>query len=110
MIKRTHKLFLAIVVLVLFPVIILLLPNNHTSGTKPGLPTPKAAVADNDLALGKIVEAVSNSKFWKETCIFVTEDDPQAGLDHVDGHRIIWHAVKGYDVPYPEIDGVNSGI
>lgn len=76
--------------------IILLLPNDHTSGTKPGLPTPKAAVADNDLALGKIVEAVSNSKFWKETCIFVTEDDPQAGLDHVDGHRTVGMVISPY--------------
>ena len=69
--------------------IILLLPNDHTSGTSPGRPTPRAAVADNDLALGQIVDAVSHSKFWKETCIFVTEDDPQAGLDHVDGHRTV---------------------
>ncbi len=76
--------------------IILLLPNDHTSGTKPGLPTPKAAVADNDLALGKIVEAVSNSKFWRETCIFVTEDDPQAGLDHVDGHRTVGMVISPY--------------
>lgn len=76
--------------------IILLLPNDHTSGTKPGLPPPKAAVADNDLALGKIVEAVSNSKFWKETCIFVTEDDPQAGLDHVDGHRTVGMVISPY--------------
>lgn len=76
--------------------IILLLPNDHTSGTKPGLPTPEAAVADNDLALGKIVEAVSNSKFWKETCIFVTEDDPQAGLDHVDGHRTVGMVISPY--------------
>ncbi len=76
--------------------IIMLLPNDHTSGTKPGLPTPEAAVADNDLALGKIVEAVSNSKFWKETCIFVTEDDPQAGLDHVDGHRTVGLVISPY--------------
>jgi hypothetical protein len=69
--------------------IIMLLPNDHTSGTEPGMPTPRAAVADNDLALGQIVEAISKSKFWKETCIFVTEDDPQAGLDHVDGHRTV---------------------
>jgi YVTN family beta-propeller protein len=69
--------------------IIMLLPNDHTSGTAPGMPTPRAAVADNDLALGQIVEAISKSKFWKETCIFVTEDDPQAGLDHVDGHRTV---------------------
>jgi DNA-binding beta-propeller fold protein YncE len=60
------------------------------------LPTPRAAVADNDLALGKIVEAISHSKFWKETCIFVTEDDPQAGLDHVDGHRTVGLVISPY--------------
>ncbi len=76
--------------------IILLLPNDHTSGTKPGMPTPEAAVADNDLALGQIVEAISRSKFWKETCIFVTEDDPQAGLDHVDGHRTVGFVISPY--------------
>jgi YVTN family beta-propeller protein len=69
--------------------IIMALPNDHTSGTHPGFPTPRAAVADNDLALGQIVEAISHSKFWNETCIFVTEDDPQDGLDHVDGHRTV---------------------
>jgi hypothetical protein len=80
-----------------FPnLIIMLLPNDHTSGTKPGMPTPKAAVADNDLALGRIVEAISHSKFWKETCIFVTEDDPQAGLDHVDGHRTVGFVISPY--------------
>ncbi len=76
--------------------IIMLLPNDHTSGTRPGSATPEAAVADNDLALGKIVEAISNSKFWKETCIFVTEDDPQAGLDHVDGHRTVGLVISPY--------------
>jgi len=76
--------------------VIMLLPNDHTSGTSPGMPTPQAAVADNDLALGRIVEAVSHSKFWKETCIFVTEDDPQAGLDHVDGHRTVGLVISPY--------------
>ena len=76
--------------------IIMLLPNDHTSGTKPGRPTPCAAVADNDLALGRIVEAISHSKFWRETCIFVTEDDPQAGLDHVDGHRTVGLVISPY--------------
>ncbi len=76
--------------------IILLLPADHTSGTRPYMPTPKAAVADNDLALGKIVDAISHSKFWKETCIFVTEDDPQAGLDHVDGHRTVGFVISPY--------------
>lgn len=75
---------------------IMLLPTDHTSGTRPGVPTPRAAVADNDLALGKIVEAISKSKFWKETCIFVTEDDPQAGLDHVDGHRTVGMVISPY--------------
>ena len=75
---------------------ILLLPADHTSGTRPGMPTPKAAVADNDLALGLVVEAISHSKFWSETCIFVTEDDPQAGLDHVDGHRTVGLVISPY--------------
>lgn len=76
--------------------IIMLLPNDHTSGTRPGMPTPQAAVADNDLALGQIVEAVTESKFWKETCILVTEDDPQAGLDHIDGHRTVGLVISPY--------------
>ncbi|MFC2081263.1 hypothetical protein ACFLR8_03540 [Bacteroidota bacterium] len=76
--------------------IIMLLPNDHTSGTRPGFPTPRSAVADNDLALGQIVEAISHSKFWSETCIFVNEDDPQAGLDHVDGHRTIAMVISPY--------------
>jgi hypothetical protein len=76
--------------------IIMLLPNDHTSGTRPGMPTPRASVADNDLALGQIVEAISESKFWKETCILVTEDDPQAGLDHVDGHRTVGLVISPY--------------
>ena len=75
---------------------IMLLPGNHTSGTRPGSQTPKAAVADNDLALGKIIDAISHSKFWKETCIFVVEDDPQAGLDHVDGHRTVGLVISPY--------------
>src|SRR5438270_758055 len=56
---------------------------------KPGSPTPRAMVADNDLALGQIVEGVSRSKFWPDTCIFVVEDDPQNGFDHVDAHRTV---------------------
>ena len=76
--------------------IIMLLPNDHTSGTRPERPTPQAAVADNDLALGRIIEAISHSKFWPQTCIFVTEDDPQAGLDHVDGHRTVGFVISPY--------------
>ncbi len=75
---------------------IMLLPNNHTVGTRPGYPTPRAAVADNDLALGRIVEAVSKSKFWPETAIFVVEDDPQAGVDHVDGRRTVALCISPY--------------
>ncbi|MBI2435442.1 MAG: bifunctional YncE family protein/alkaline phosphatase family protein, partial [Candidatus Hydrogenedentes bacterium] len=69
--------------------IIMLLPNDHTSGTRENMPTPRATVADNDLALGQLVDAVSHSRYWPETAIFVVEDDPQAGLDHVDGHRTV---------------------
>jgi len=76
--------------------IIMLLPNDHTSGTRPDRPTPRSAVADNDLALGRIVEAVSTSRFWPETCILVTEDDPQNGFDHVDGHRTVGLVISPY--------------
>jgi YVTN family beta-propeller protein len=72
------------------------LPCDHTTGTKPGFPTPRAMVADNDLALGRIVEAVSHSKFWATTCIFVVEDDPQDGFDHVDGHRTVGLVISPY--------------
>jgi YVTN family beta-propeller protein len=72
------------------------LPCNHTEGTRPEYPTPRAMVADNDLALGQIVEAVSKSKFWKETCILVVEDDPQNGFDHVDAHRTVAFAISPY--------------
>jgi hypothetical protein len=72
------------------------LPCDHTEGTKPDWPTPRAMVADNDLALGRIVEGISKSKFWPTTCIFVVEDDPQNGFDHVDGHRTIAFAISPY--------------
>ncbi len=75
---------------------IICLPNDHTSGTSPGMPTPAAHVADNDLAMGRIVEAVSHSKFWKETCIFAIEDDPQNGWDHVSGYRTTAYVVSPY--------------
>jgi len=65
------------------------LPNDHTAGTRPGMPTPKAMVADNDLALGRLIEAVSSSPFWKDTAVFVVEDDAQNGPDHVDAHRTL---------------------
>src|SRR5205085_11409553 len=75
---------------------IIWLPNDHTSGTKPGSPKPAAQVADNDLAFGKIVEAVSHSAFWKDTCIFAIEDDPQSGWDHVSGYRTTAYVASPY--------------
>ena len=65
------------------------LPQDHTSGTTIGKWTPTACVAENDLALGMLVEAVSKSKFWAQTAIFVVEDDAQNGPDHVDAHRTV---------------------
>jgi hypothetical protein len=73
--------------------IVMLLPDDHTVGTSPGFPTPRATVADNDLAVGRIVDAVSHSSYWPKTAIFVIEDDAQSGPDHVDGHRTVALAV-----------------
>jgi len=67
--------------------VLICLPDDHTSGTRAGRPTPRAAVADNDLAFGQIVEALSHSSFWKEMVVFAIEDDPQNGFDHVSGYR-----------------------
>lgn len=72
------------------------LPSDHTEGTTPGFSTPRACLADNDLALGQVVEGISHSKFWKSTLILIVEDDAQDGLDHVDGHRTIALAVSPY--------------
>ncbi|MBS1213088.1 MAG: beta-propeller repeat protein [Proteobacteria bacterium] len=66
---------------------IISLPNDHLAGTSPGFPTPQAMMADNDLALGRIVDAISHSRFWPNTLIMVIEDDTQDGFDHVDTHR-----------------------
>ncbi len=76
--------------------VIVWLPNDHTSATKFGSPTPAAQVADNDLAFGQIVEAVSHSRFWTNTCIFAIEDDPQSGWDHVSGYRTTAYVVSSY--------------
>ena len=76
--------------------VILQLPSDHTRGTTPDCSTPKAMVADNDLALGQIVEALSKSPFWKKMAIFVVEDDAQNGVDHVDGHRTMALAITPY--------------
>ncbi|MGL4549847.1 MAG: bifunctional YncE family protein/alkaline phosphatase family protein, partial [Gemmataceae bacterium] len=75
---------------------IVYLPQDHCSATQPGMPTPNAHMADNDLALGRLVEAVSNSRFWPKAVIFVIEDDPQGGFDHIDGHRSIGLVVSPY--------------
>lgn len=76
--------------------IIIALPNDHTGGTRPGIPTPRSMVADNDLALGQIIEAISKSKFWKNTAIFATEDDSQAGWDHVSAYRTVGLVASPY--------------
>jgi YVTN family beta-propeller protein len=76
--------------------IYIFLPCDHTVGTQPGFPTPRAMVADNDLALGRIAEAVSASKFWRDSCIFVVEDDPQFSFDHVDAHRSIAQVISPF--------------
>jgi YVTN family beta-propeller protein len=76
--------------------VILWLPNDHTSATKTNYPTPAAMMADNDLAMGQIVEAVSHSKFWTNTCIFAVEDDPQDGWDHVSGYRTTAYVASAY--------------
>lgn len=72
------------------------LPNDHTSGTTVGTRTPTAHVADNDEALGMIIEAITHSKFWPKTAIFVLEDDAQNGPDHIDAHRSIAYVVSPY--------------
>jgi DNA-binding beta-propeller fold protein YncE len=75
---------------------LLYLPDDHTGGTRPGKPTPQASVADNDLALGRVVDAVSHSPYWDDTAIFVVEDDAQDGADHVDAHRSIAWVISKY--------------
>ncbi|MGI8548410.1 MAG: SMP-30/gluconolactonase/LRE family protein [Gemmatimonadaceae bacterium] len=73
---------------------IVYLPRDHTAGTRPGWCTPRACVADNDLALGRVVDALSHSPFWKSTLMLVVEDDAQLGTDHVDSHRSVMLAVS----------------
>ena len=79
------------------------LPNDHTTGLRPGYPTPRAMVADNDLALGRIVEAFSKSRFWENTVIFVIEDDSQGGWDHVSAYRTVCQVIS----PYSRLKSVN---
>jgi YVTN family beta-propeller protein len=75
------------------------LPNDHTNGTAEDMPTPRAYMADNDLALGRMIEALSASPFWRDTAVFVLEDDAQAGPDHVDSHRSLLYVISAYNRP-----------
>ncbi len=75
---------------------IIQLPSDHTAGASPGYPTPRAMVAENDNALGRMVEVISKSRFWKESAIFVLEDDAQDGPDHVDAHRSVGLIISPY--------------
>jgi hypothetical protein len=76
--------------------VMVILPNDHTQGASAGWCTPRACVADNDLALGKIVEGLSKSSFWKDMAILVVEDDAQDGVDHIDGHRTVALAISPF--------------
>ncbi|HEY2376781.1 MAG TPA: alkaline phosphatase family protein [Gemmatimonadaceae bacterium] len=76
--------------------VMVILPSDHTVGTSPGWCVPRACVADNDLALGKIVDGLTHSSFWKDMAILVIEDDAQNGVDHVDGHRTTAFAISPY--------------
>jgi YVTN family beta-propeller protein len=88
---------------------ILWLPNDHTAGTTKGQPYPANYQADNDLALGLMVEAISHSKVWADSAIFVEEDDSQAGTDHVDGHRQPVYVISPYTVA-PQTPGQGKAI
>ncbi|HNQ88262.1 MAG TPA: alkaline phosphatase family protein [Verrucomicrobiota bacterium] len=85
---------------------ILRLPNDHTYGTSAGKRTPRAMVADNDLALGRLIEGLSRSKFWPQTAVFVVEDDAQNGPDHVDAHRTVAFVLS----PYTRRGAVDSTV
>jgi YVTN family beta-propeller protein len=88
---------------------IIWLPDDHTSGYTTGFPVPSSAQADNDLALGRIVEAISNSSVWAKSAIFVEEDDAQDGVDHVDGHRQPVYLISPYTVG-PQTPGVGKVV
>jgi DNA-binding beta-propeller fold protein YncE len=82
--------------------VMLRLGNDHTAGTRPGGPTPKASVADNDLAVGRAVDAISHSPFWDDTAFFILEDDAQDGGDHVDAHRSLALVISKYSPRGPD--------
>ena len=75
------------------------LPNDHTNGARAGAPTPRAFVADNDLALGRVIEGLSRSPFWRSTLVAVVEDDAQNGADHVDSHRSVLLMISAWNRP-----------
>jgi YVTN family beta-propeller protein len=85
-------------------------PNDHTTGLKNGFPTPQFMVADNDYAVGRLVEAVSSSTYWKDTAIFIVEDDAQSGPDHVDSHRSVALAISAYNKPGALIHKFHSTV
>lgn len=82
--------------------VILRLPNDHTAGTQLAMPRPVASVADNDLAVGRVVEALSHSPYWDDTAILILEDDAQDGADHVDAHRSIAFVISKYSPGSPD--------
>ena len=75
---------------------VLSLPDDHTAGTSPNFPTPQARVADNDLALGRIIDVITHSRFWDSTVVFITEDDSQSGWDHISPYRTTGQVVSRY--------------
>ncbi len=100
-----------------FPNLVLVqLPSDHTFGASSGASSPKAMVADNDLAVGQIVEALSKSKFWPKMAIFIVEDDAQNGVDHVDGHRTTAYVISPYtrrkhvDSTFYSFQSINKSI
>src|SRR5262249_31902290 len=78
---------------------IMRLPNDHTAGASARKPPPRACVADHDLALGRVIETLTHSPYWKNTVVFVVEDDAQDGPDHVDSHRSVLLVISAYSRP-----------
>lgn len=85
--------------------VLLRLPDDHTAGTRAGMPRPEASIADNDLAVGRAVDAISHSAYWDDTAFFILEDDAQSGADHVDAHRSLMLVVSKY-APRAKADGM----
>ena len=90
--------------------VLLRLPNDHTEGTTPGGPTPSSSIADNDLAVGRAVDAISHSPLWDSTAFFILEDDAQSGADHVDAHRSTALVISKYAPrgPFPGTPFIDS--